>query len=186
MITNRIQLQKKTDNKLFWNYVSSKTKTKPNVGSLKKSDGSLTVTDQETANVLNEYFSSKFGVEDKKNLPVFHERNFDEPLLTVEITEEKVLNVLKELKNGKSQGPDQKHPMLLKETKQIQSKLLTTIFKKSLEDSTLPTKWKEANVTAIFKGGDRKLAENYRPKSLTSVPCKLMEKKYLGRSHDPE
>ena len=66
--------------------------------------------------------------------------------------------------------------MLLKETKQIQSKLLTTIFKKSLEDSTLPSKWKEANVTAIFKGGERKLAENYRPISLTSVPCKLMEK----------
>ena len=66
--------------------------------------------------------------------------------------------------------------MLLKETKQIQSKLLTTIFKKSLEDSTLPSKWKEANVTAIFKGGERKLAENYRRISLTSVPCKLMEK----------
>ena len=103
---------------------------------------------------MNEYFSSLFEVEDKGNLPVLNERNFDEPLLTVDITEEKVLNVLKELKDGKSQGPDQIHPMLLKETKQIQSKLLTTIFKKSLEDSTLPSKWKEANVTAIFKGGE--------------------------------
>ena len=125
---------------------------------------------------MNEYFSSVFEVEDKENLPVFHERNFNEPLITVDITEEKVLNVLKELKNGKSQGPDQIHPMLLKETKQIQSKLLTTIFKKSLEDSTLPSKWKEANVTAIFKVGEKKLAENYRPISLTFVPCKLMEK----------
>ena len=42
----------KTDNKLFWKYVSSKTKTKTNVGSLKKPDRSLTATDQETANVL--------------------------------------------------------------------------------------------------------------------------------------
>ena len=50
------------------------------------------------------------------------------------------------------------------------------IFKKSLEDSTWPSKWKEANVTAIFKSEERKLAENYRPISLTSVPCKLMEK----------
>ena len=46
----------------------------------------------------------------------------------------------------------------------------------SLEESTLPSNWDEANVTAIFKGGDRKLAENYRPMILTSVPCKLMEK----------
>ena len=80
------------------------------------------------------------------------------------------------MKNGKSQGPDQIHPLLLKETKQIQSKLLATIFKESSEESALPNSWKEENVTAIFKNGDRKLTENYWPISLTSVPCNLVEK----------
>ena len=50
----------KTDNTLFWKYVSSKTSTKSNVDSLKKPDGTLTATDQETANILNEYFSNVF------------------------------------------------------------------------------------------------------------------------------
>ena len=79
--------------------------------------------------------------------------------------------------------------MLLRETKQIQSELLTTMFKKSLEESTLPSNWNEANVTAIFKGGERKLAENYRPISLTSVTLFInvtADKKCSGRSHDPE
>ena len=35
---------------------------------------------------------------------------------------------------------------------------------------------KKAKVTAIFKKGDRKRAENYRPISLTSVPGKNLEK----------
>ena len=35
--------------------------------------------------------------------------------------------------------------------------------------------WRSANVTAIFKKGDRFKASNYRPVSLTSLCCKLQE-----------
>ena len=34
----------------------------------------------------------------------------------------------------------------------------------------------QANVTSIYKKGDRTKPENYRPISLTSVQCKLMER----------
>ena len=53
---------------------------------------------------------------------------------------------------------------------------LTIIFEKSLNESVLPQIWKQANVTAIYKKGDKSKPENYRPISLTSVPCKLMER----------
>ena len=39
-----------------------------------------------------------------------------------------------------------------------------------------PSQWKEANVTPIFKKGDKRNPGNYRPVSLTSIPCKIMEK----------
>ena len=39
----------------------------------------------------------------------------------------------------------------------------------------LPDDWKKANVTAVFKKGDRHSAANYRPVSLTSICCKLQE-----------
>ena len=46
----------------------------------------------------------------------------------------------------------------------------------SIEHGILPQDWKNAFVSPIFKKGARNLAENYRPISLTSIACKLMEK----------
>ena len=47
---------------------------------------------------------------------------------------------------------------------------------KYLNLKCLPHEWKKANVSALFKKGDNKMASNYRPVSLTSVVCKTMEK----------
>jgi len=40
----------------------------------------------------------------------------------------------------------------------------------------LRTDWKEANVTPIFKKGSKSDPNNYRPVSMTSVVCKIMER----------
>ena len=39
----------------------------------------------------------------------------------------------------------------------------------------VPNDWKLANISAIFKKGDKSLPSNYRPVSLTCVICKVME-----------
>ena len=48
------------------------------------------------------------------------------------------------------------------------------MFNLSLE-GIVPSEWKEANITPLFKKESRKKPENYRPVSLTSVLCKLLE-----------
>ena len=40
----------------------------------------------------------------------------------------------------------------------------------------MPDSWKKGNITALFKKGDKSNPGNYRPVSLSSVICKLMEK----------
>ena len=49
------------------------------------------------------------------------------------------------------------------------------MFNLSLEEEIVPSEWKEANITPLFKKASRKKPENYRPVSLTSVVGKLLE-----------
>ena len=52
---------------------------------------------------------------------------------------------------------------------------LSIIFKKSLDEGFVPDDWKTANISPIFKKGNRNMADNYRPVSLTSLICKSFE-----------
>ena len=53
--------------------------------------------------------------------------------------------------------------------------ILQVIFQKSLDSGKLPHIWKEANVSSIFKKGDKSDPANYHPISLTCVFCKVLE-----------
>ncbi len=99
-------------------------------------------------------------------------------LSTTEITEEKIAKAIDKLKSSKSQGPDNIHPKLLKETKSVIIKPLKIIYKKSISEQKIPESWKQAHVhvTPLFKKGSRQKTENYRPISLTSVPGKMLER----------
>ena len=50
------------------------------------------------------------------------------------------------------------------------------VFNLSLKEGVVHFEWKEANIISLFKKGSRNKSENYRPVSLTSVICKLLER----------
>jgi hypothetical protein len=52
---------------------------------------------------------------------------------------------------------------------------LASIFNMSLASSVFPTTWKTAQVTPIFKKGNRQVIANYRPISLLPLLSKVME-----------
>ena len=49
------------------------------------------------------------------------------------------------------------------------------LFKKSLAEGVVPEDWKRANVSPVYKKGNKNIAENYRQVSLTSQCRKLIE-----------
>ena len=103
------------------------------------------------------------------------DKSSDNYLTTVVILMEDVWHHLTTLNPGKSGGPVGCHPHVLCEVKEGVVTPLYLIFKKSLEDGELPKPWKDALVTALHKG-DKHLHSNYRPVSLTSVICKMLER----------
>ena len=63
---------------------------------------------------------------------------------------------------------------VLKEAASAFAPYLCFIFQQSIHTGSVPADWKHANIIAVYKKGSRTEAHNYRPVSLTSVPCKLL------------
>ena len=74
-------------------------------------------------------------------------------------------------------------------SKKCNSQGISSTVSEILGESVVPMDWKRANIIALHKLGEKREPNNYRPVSLTSVCCKLMEKlvrsqflKYLIRN----
>ena len=169
----------KHDSKSFYAYVRSKQNVQDKVGPLEDSAGNIISQGFLMAEDLNGYFSSVVTKEDISSLPVaddkFQEAKSDYlgPLV---VTPEMVAKKIKAMKDNKSPGVDGIPPKLLKETVEQISIPLARVFNLSLKEGVVPFEWKEANIIPLFKKGSRNKSENYRPVSLTSVICKLLER----------
>ena len=91
------------------------------------------------------------------------------------VTPEVVANKIDNMKENKSPGVDGIAPKILKETVEQMCRPLAHVFNMSLQEGIVPSEWKEANIIPLFKKGSRNKSVNYRPVSLTSVICKVLE-----------
>ena len=86
-----------------------------------------------------------------------------------------IAKLLNNLNPYKAAGPDLIPTHILKIASNQIAPVLTKIFQRSYDTSIIPSDWKDANIVPIYKKGDKQLASNYRPVSLTSITCKVME-----------
>ena len=168
-----IAAEVKQNPKLFWKYVRAKSKTMSGINIL-EINGTKISDDKMIAEKLNNHFVSVFTIEhDVVPEPTFMKDRF---LEDTNINTQVTYKVMKEVNPTKSQGPDMIHPRLICECRDELNRPLTTIFNKSLDEGILPREWKLANVTAIYKSGKKTSVDNYRPISVTSICCRIMEK----------
>ena len=86
-----------------------------------------------------------------------------------------IVSLLRNINTKKASGSDGISCWVLKEAAEEIAPFLQFIFNQSLTTGQVPGDWKCANVTPVLKKGSKKEASNYRPVSLTSVPCKILE-----------
>ncbi|KAF2352420.1 hypothetical protein FHG87_016823 [Trinorchestia longiramus] len=142
------------------------------IGPLPDSESSTQTNNKSKAKILNTYFTSVFTHEDLTEIPQPHALNTQVILSDGVFTVEEVEEQLSFLNPYKSTGPDGLGARILKETAEVISEPLTNIFNRSLKTGIVPDDWKRANVTPIFKKGNKQIPNNYRPISLTSVIAK--------------
>ena len=102
-----------------------------------------------------------FTKEDKRNIPELILRGEDNQPIRVEsnysdieITEG-VLKVIKGLKANKTGGVDDLNSSYLMGIAEVIAAPLTEIYRKFLEEGEIPKDWKKANITPIFKKGQK-------------------------------
>ena len=175
----------KENPKHFFNFANRKSKIKPKIGSLEKTDGTLTNTDSDVVNTLNEQYRLAFSSSDIGNKvtdpdDLFKESNNDSLVVRdVYFSVDCVKEIPKSFKAGSSPRPDGVPAILIKACKHGLAPSLFYIFQKSLEQGTVPESFKKAYITPINKGGNQKEPKNFRPVALTSHLAKALEKLVL-------
>ena len=158
--------------KKFCSFIKSLKKDSFGIPSL-RGNGELVSENVKKANILNQQFESVFSQEsiDLPNIPGPKFARMPDINIDTHGTEQ----LLTDLDPNKATGPDGVPARILKMGATEIAPALATIFRKSLETGQLPEDWRNANISPIFKKGDRTLPSNYRPVSLTSICCKVME-----------
>ena len=87
-----------------------------------------------------------------------------------------VAKLLDGLNIHKASGPDGLNARVLKECSNEISQLLALIYNESLARGDVQDEWRQANVSPVFKKGEKYDAANYSSVlSLTCICCKTLE-----------
>ena len=164
----------KENPKKFWSFIKSRGQEASGVATLKNKNGYLKSDKTSKAENLNEQFQSVYTREDTSSI-TDKGRSPNPSMTNITVTCNGIFKLLKNLKSSKATGPDSIPAFILKEAAQELAPILTLIFQRSLDTGIVPEEWRKAWIVPIYKKGDKHLPGNYRPVSLTSITCKVLE-----------
>ena len=165
----------KENPRMLYSYINKQKNRKKEIGPFKKDDKFI-YDGKEICNSLKaEYVSQYSETSNRDNEHIFEDHETDD-LCDFEFRKENIEAAIDDLNENSSAGPDGLPAKFLKETKEIISRPLALLLRKSLDESKIPEIFKLAYVTPIHKGGSRQKPEQYRPVSLTSHVMKVFER----------
>ena len=158
----------------FFKYVRSKLTVRPEITEMQNENGVLADEDRDIVSIMGKYFNSVYSEPIYGDMPDMNDM-YETEIQDIQVSREDIQKRLEKLNMNKSCGPDNIHPRVLRETAKSASIPLEKIFNLSLSSGECPNDWRTANVTPIHKKGNRTDPSNYRPVSLTSQVCKVLE-----------
>lgn len=166
-----------------------RTTTMPPLNSL-ENQGKHIFSDKDKSNEIAAYFAKMhinplarnnlvftMGINNHIDKSLGIETNPTDPIFSNEIAKQ-----IRQLKTGKSPGPDNLPVVAIKNFSYLGIEMLTKILNCSLTNGYYPKDWRVAKTIPIHKSGkDSKNITSYRPISLISVLAKIYEKSIYER-----
>ena len=149
----------------------------PNLGTLKKKDGTSTKTTEETLTRLAEGLLGPQRVPSNKKLTNEEEKEINQETLDKITSTHRINKAINQLKRKKAPGPDTISNEMIKNSHNLIKNNLQEIIKQSFATGIIPKTWKEANSAIITKPNKTSYEEvkSRRIISLTSNILKLAE-----------
>ena len=159
----------------FYKYANKKLKSFSSIPPL-KADNQLIYDDEQRAAVFNEFFHSVHISDNGIPLSLPERLSSDSCLHTFHISKKTIDDTIRSSNQKRSKTPDEIPSILLKKLRVSLNEFLYLLFNLSLQSGKVPSQWKCSLICPIHKKGTKSSAENYRPVSLTSSICRLLEK----------
>ena len=205
-IRNKVNnLAKHLKKTYYANLISEKSKdpremwkvTKEAISAKKSYTLPLTTDKQNMADDFNNFFVNigadlARNVEEQNTSAEDGERSHSRPCIDVKVENSLkfmlvprsfVSKQINSMKSSKATGLDGISCRLLKAASSAIITPLTNLINRSLATGTVPTKWKMAKVTPIFKSGERDDVTNYRPISVLPLVSKIIERAVHDQLH---
>ena len=166
----------RSNGRKFWKLKNKiLTENNSNITNLYKNEKTKEITsdNKQMADALNKQFESVF-TSITNTLPDT-ETNENNIIGEIKVTRQGIVKFLKKQKGNKAMGADEISYKILKQCSEETADYLADLFNTSLQTSELPNDWKHAEVVPLFKKDDPLKPCNYRPISLTSLICKMLE-----------
>jgi len=157
--------------RILSSYVRSLWVFQPSSGKI----ASVQTTCMSKAEALREQYENVFTREDLNKVPILPESHTRIFRVLYTFSTRGIQKLLESTRPDKASGPDQIPACVLNGSAFEFALILTSLFKQSFDKGALPSAWRDANITAIFKKRHSVDPKNYRPVSLTSLIAKTME-----------
>ena len=160
------------DPKSFWQFIRDKTKKSGVPREMKCGKNSYS-NSRDIANAFSKHFQSVYEQSTNDNTCNL---NFGNSTFNFSmITEKNIISSIKKLKPKKSTGPDNIPAHIYKGLSEYIASPLKHIFNLAITNKQFPEDLKTAQITPVYKSGNKNEIKNYRPISLINVLSKIYE-----------
>ena len=179
------------DKSKTWRYINEimkrKRKSKTSIKMVKDKNGDEVTDRDEICNCMNEHFST-IGKNMAEACPVcgkdpldYLSKRVEENIELTETKRAEILELILSQDTKKACGYDEINNKIIQKTSLTAAPYLEVLFNLVMRKGIFPDCFKLAQVTPLFKGGDKSDLSSYRPISLLPALSKILEKIILVR-----